>query len=814
MIELNSTPLTRRGWSGEVALFGQKLLGLDEGKENKRVGVVVRRSTRFDRECLTHHLMVATMDSAGQNEDELKLDSAWAEYMRRCDAGEALDRESFVKQFPEIADQLKGLLDAADELERLAGPNGELTTLFSGIRVALPTANQTVGDDSATLPLHFDVQNVESAGSVDVTVGVEVSDNAQSFVLNSAAENGSSVDSKAPKLPMRFGEYTLEELLGRGGMGVVYRARQDHLDRVVAVKMIRSGALASEEEVQRFYAEARSAAKLDHPNIVMVYQCGELAGHHFFSMDYVPGTDLARLIGQGPVDPRHAARYVKDVARAIDYAHQRGVIHRDLKPANVLIDSEDQVHITDFGLAKLTDKDSGLTRSGCALGTPSYMSPEQALGRTEQHAATTDVYSLGAILFALLVGKPPFQGSTVVQTMMQVIHRPAPSLKQLRVGIEEDLNTIVSKCLQKQPNKRYQSAAELAQELERYLSGRPIEARPQNTFQRVYHWSLGIPILGVLAGYKVVDPTAGQRLAQRLILATSLLLPLLLLVFALIGQWAGQQLPREIRIAGGEASGLYHAIGQRLAEQLQEYSKREAVVQATNGSLENSSLLVDRKCELALLQASSVESDEIAVVAPLYYEAVHLLVPKDTEAENLEALTSNGAKLRVWLGLPQSGNREAAEMLLATCGLRNDQYEVVAGGWEALEQVEQIDLAFIVIRAGHIRVQELIEAKGYRLLPIDKATEIALDEPTYRSFDIPTDTYPGIGNVPVRTLATTAFLACRADAPDRLVRETLQVLYDGQAGFPEIISKEKAKHWRGLAYHRAAKKYFEEIVAN
>lgn len=756
-----------------------------------------------------------TMDSPEKSEDELKLDSAWAEYMRRCDEGEKLDREAFVKQFPEIADQLLGLLEAADALEKMAGPDGSLTTLLSGVRVQLPPpdADEPSSAESTkenTLPLHFDakLQN-EPQGSMDITVGVDVSRQAEVDLTN--VPDGKSVDTTAPKLPMRFGEYTLEKLLGRGGMGVVYRAKQDHLDRIVAVKMIRSGALASEEEVQRFYAEARSAAKLDHPNIVMVYQCGELAGHHFFSMDYVPGTDLARLIDQGPIDPRHAARYVRDVAKAIDYAHQRGVIHRDLKPANVLIDSEDQVHVTDFGLAKVVGMDSGLTRSGCALGTPSYMSPEQALGRTDQHSATTDVYSLGAILFALLVGKPPFQGTTVVQTMMQVIHRPAPSVRQLRAGMDEDLNTIVAKCLHKQPGKRYQSAAELAAELDRYLSGRPIEARPQTQLQRFYHWALGIPLLGALAGYKVLDPTPGQRLAQRWMIASALLLPLLLVIAFVFSQWMEQQLPRKIHIAGGEANGLYHSIGQKLAEKLEGHARRDAMVHATNGSLENSRLLVTKECDLALLQASAVISEDISVVAPLYYEAVHLLVPANSPAESLEGLLGGGAKLRIWLGLPQSGNRQAAEMLLATCGLDETEYEAITEGWDALNQPEKVDLAFVVIRSGHQRVRDLIEKKGYRLISIEKATDIALDEPTFRSFDIPSEAYYTQEAPPVRTLATTAFLACRTDAPDRLVREALYALYDGGEPISDLMSKDRARHWRGLAYHRAAKEYFDDL---
>ncbi len=227
-------------------------------------------------------------------------------------------------------------------------------------------------------------------------------------------------------LPCRFGDYVLEKVLGRGGMGVVYAGRQVHLDRPVAIKMIRSGALASNEEVQRFYAEARSAARLDHPNIVTVYQCGEHDGHHYFSMDLVSGTDLAKSIQGGPMEGRRAARYVRDVARAIQFAHDRGILHRDLKPANVLVDGSDQVHVTDFGLAKTVGHDTGLTATGAALGTPSYMSPEQAAVATMNTTIKPMFIRWVRCCLPWSPANRLFKASSVVQTIMQVLHRPAP----------------------------------------------------------------------------------------------------------------------------------------------------------------------------------------------------------------------------------------------------------------------------------------------------------------------------------------------------------------------------------------------------
>jgi hypothetical protein len=284
--------------------------------------------------------------------------------------------------------------------------------------------------------------------------------------------------------PPRVGDYEILGELGRGGMGVVYRAREPGLGRFVALKMLLPGAAPDPEELERFRSEAAAAAGLRHPHIVAVHQVGTHEGRPFYSMDLIDGTSLGRRLADGPLPGRAAARYLAAVARAIHHAHQNGVLHRDLKPGNILLDADDQPHVTDFGLAKRLGADRGQTRTGAVLGTPSYMAPEQALGRKDLGPAC-DVYGLGALLYECLTGRPPFRSETPLDTMMQVLERdPAPP-RLLNPKVDRDLETICLKCLQKAPRDRYPSAAAVAEDLERYLAGDSIQARSFNLLDRL-----------------------------------------------------------------------------------------------------------------------------------------------------------------------------------------------------------------------------------------------------------------------------------------------------------------------------------------
>ncbi len=303
--------------------------------------------------------------------------------------------------------------------------------------------------------------------------------------------------SSAPRVRY-FGDYEIIRELARGGMGVVFQARQVSLNRVVALKMILAGQLADETDIKRFYTEAEAAANLDHPGIVPIYEVGQHEGQHYFSMGFVEGQSLSQRVAGGPLPPREAAALLVKVAEAIEFAHQRGVIHRDLKPANILIDAAGNPRVTDFGLAKKLKEDSGLTGSGQIMGTPSYMPPEQAGGSRGEVGPVADVYALGATLYALLTGRPPFQAASVMDTLLMVIADDPVPLRRLNASVPRDLDVICLKCLEKNPGRRYASARALADDLGRWLRHEPILARRASSVERIVRWTRRRPAAAAL----------------------------------------------------------------------------------------------------------------------------------------------------------------------------------------------------------------------------------------------------------------------------------------------------------------------------
>ncbi len=376
------------------------------------------------------------------SERERRLDELATAYLKAQEAGETPDRQALLDSNPELAVELGEFFADQDRLERLAAP--------------LRSLADPSGPDASSTPF--------------------------------PTHTGTQTAPLVPPPPRSFGDYTVLSAVGQGGMGVVWKARQKRPDRVVALKMFRAGDLAAPTDVQRFRNEAEVIAQLDHPHILPVYEVGEHDGVHYFSMKLVEGGSLADHLASFRADPRAAARLLATIARAVHYAHQRGILHRDLKPSNILLDAQGQPHVSDFGLAKRVEIDSSLTQSGALVGTPSYMAPEQTHGRKGAVTTATDVYGLGAVLYALLTGRPPFRGETVLETMEQVREREPEPPRRINAKVDRDLETICLKCLQKEPQRRYESAQALAEDLERWLAGEPIQARRASSWERFGKW--------------------------------------------------------------------------------------------------------------------------------------------------------------------------------------------------------------------------------------------------------------------------------------------------------------------------------------
>ena len=316
--------------------------------------------------------------------------------------------------------------------------------------------------------------------------------------IDTPGANGSRAAAFDTEMPGILGDYELLGEIGRGGQGVVYRARQKSLNRVVALKVVKTGERTTPARLKRFRLEAEAAASLDNPNIVPIYEVGERTGSCYFSMKFIEGGPLDELFKGEPMPIRRAAELVAKLARAVHYAHGRGILHRDIKPGNILLDAKGEPHLTDFGLARLTETESTVTRTIETLGTPSYMAPEQALGNNNQLTSATDVYGLGAVLYHLLTGHPPFAGGTTYETIRLLLETEPRQPRLWNPKIDRDLSTICLKCLEKDPQRRYSSGLALAEDLERWLRHEPIRARRTGMFGRGKKWVRRNPTLALL----------------------------------------------------------------------------------------------------------------------------------------------------------------------------------------------------------------------------------------------------------------------------------------------------------------------------
>jgi serine/threonine protein kinase/Tfp pilus assembly protein PilF len=438
-------------------------------------------------------------------EPQALIDLIYAEYLRREQFGPPPTAEEYLKRFPALSDGLRRQLD--------------VHALLCGESVLDPAGGSTdPGPENRALP--------GSAGKTAPRTG-----------------------------PVTVPGYEILGELGRGGMGVVYQARHVRLNRIVALKMVLAGSHAGPDEQARFLAEAEAVAHLQHPHIVQIYETGQHNGLPFMALEFVEAGSLARKIKDAPLAAAEAARVVEQLARGMAYAHSRGIVHRDLKPENVLLAGDGTPKVTDFGLAKRVDGGSDLTQTGAIMGTPSYMAPEQARGGSKAVGPAADVYALGAILYQLLTGRPPFQAPTAHETVFQVIMEDPVPPRQLNARLPRDLETICLKCLRKEVGKRYPSALALADDLHRFLASEPIQARPVRLWERGLKWARRRPALAALVGVLAV--------------AVPGLLVLSIGYNALAIQTAKQQQKESERLA------LLRAEGQRFLNRGQEALDRE-----------------------------------------------------------------------------------------------------------------------------------------------------------------------------------------------------------------------------------------------
>jgi tetratricopeptide (TPR) repeat protein len=434
-----------------------------------------------------------------------RYDEAWKQAV--LTDGPAPERESFLTEVgdesEDLAPQLT-LIDGAysriNELLKCGvvtlGPQTSRNIVLSSPELSSGTAIDSSQKQSGVVSQFAETLDADAAGRAPeppADGGSQYAETIDSSPVGEAAQS-SPIDSAAT-----IGNYELLGVIAQGGMGVVFKARHVRLDRLAAIKMVLAGAHATPDQLARFQSEAQAIARLQHPNIVQLYEVGEHDSLPYIALEFVDGGSLAQKTGSKPQPPREAAEQVERLARSMHFAHQNGIVHRDLKPANILLTADGIPKVTDFGLAKRLEADSGQTRTGTLMGTPSFMAPEQARGDNKAVGPLTDVYSLGAILYHQLTGRPPFAAGSAMETVVAVLKTEPVAPSRLQATTPRDLETICLKCLQKEPQHRYASAAELADDLQRFLVGEPIRARPISVAERLWRWSRRNPGIATLS---------------------------------------------------------------------------------------------------------------------------------------------------------------------------------------------------------------------------------------------------------------------------------------------------------------------------
>ena len=701
---------------------------------------------------------------------EASIDDAFAEYLRRTDSETPFDLDEFFQKHAAIADQLRELIDTGSTVESLAEgkwPDHE-TSEF----------RPSKGDDIPTLATDFSSDHTTSAA-------------------------------ETPNVVTLFGEYELLEELGRGGMGIVFKARQKSINRLVAIKMIIGGKYSSENSVHRFYAEATAAGKLSHPNIVRAFQAGEHDGRHFFAMELIEGQTLREILKtqeqQLPFDV--ICRYMKQLAEAVQFAHENGVLHRDLKPSNIIITIDDIPKIADFGLAKHVDPDdqtSFESSSGSVVGTPSYMSPEQAASRRELVGPRSDVYSLGAILYELLTGSPPFLDESPVGTLLLVVNQDVTPPSDIEPTCHPDLEAICLKCLEKNRDDRYDSCQELADDFERVIRGDPVVARRLTLLYRAWYWLRGVPLIAYAIGRHPGNATKTQRRAQ-----WAALFVLALSLAGFFGRSAIYEYfhLRKVQIGVGQMDGEYHRVGLMIAETLD--GARTEIVN-TAGSVDSRLRLQRYQVDLAIMQEDTfpLESEDLAIVSALYREAILIIVRSNSDIEHAADLDGRA----IALGVPNSGSRTTSNQVLRLLKISTTQNSRNRS-WLDLSTDESLDGALVTVSPKDRRLAQLLSLGGFQLIPLPEENV----PPQFRPSRLPVRLFPVSTGIPEDGLATgtiDALLVARLDAPSWFVMRCLRRIYlSKHNGLDQnLLSRSEVAAQSGaISLHPTAKDFFQNV---
>jgi WD40 repeat protein/predicted Ser/Thr protein kinase len=548
-----------------------------------------------------------------------RLEQAIAEYLMAADAGRAPEPATFLARYPDLQAELAEFLADQAGVARLVEPLrvGPAPMQGAATAVTLPGGESapvaTIADDTtspgATATISKDASTKGGDGFSEKTQRNE------SRGPGAALSRGSTV--------RYFGDYEIREVLGKGGMGVVYRARQVSLNRPVALKMVKAGLLAGDDELRRFQNEAEAVALLDHPGIVPVYEIGEHEGQRYFSMKLILGASLAERLTTYKDNPKAVASLLAEVADAVHHAHMRGILHRDLKPANILIDGEGHGRITDFGLAKRVEADAEFTASGAVLGTPAYMAPEQVTGRRGAITTATDVHGLGSVLYTLLTGQAPFAADSVVDTLTKVKELSPDPPRRLNARVPRDLEVICLKCLEKDPRRRYVSALAVADDLRAWLENRPIVARPAGRVEKAVKWARRRPAVAALSALVVLSSLIGMG--------------------GIISQWREAVVARRAAVERAESEAQARAQATQLAAKLQGQTYSLALALAQREWDAANIAQVQRLIDLCAPRLRHWEWDRLRYISHL--EARTIAVPGKHTSMNFLHWSPDGTRL-------------------------------------------------------------------------------------------------------------------------------------------------------------------------